>query len=128
MSSPRGPRPDRALLQVLRLEDRITPGIDPSTPILHVGTADYAGDRVIVSMYAGVSGGGLWSAPFAAAVNPVGFDIYSVRLKPGTNPNAATAYYSGRPGVQAAELDRIIRPTRVPNDPSYPALYGPAHI
>jgi hypothetical protein len=79
-------------------------------------------------MNVGASAAGLGAAPFASSVRPLGFDIYSVRLTPGTSPYTAINYYQGKPGVTAAELDRIVYPSRTPNDPDYGTLYGPAKI
>lgn len=133
MGTSRGPRADRASLQVEHLEDRTTPSLAPPTlapgvPVIQVGSTTFAADRVTVLMNEGVSGSALGSAPFAQQVRSIGFDMYSVRLTPGTDLNTALAYFAAQPGVEAAEMDAFVHATRLPNDPSYGSLYGPGRI
>jgi subtilisin family serine protease len=113
---------------VEHLEDRTTPSITQFTPLLHIGSSTFAADRVIVVMNVGASAAALDDAPFAASVQPLGFDMYSIRLTPGTDPHAAIAHYNGQPGVTVAELDRIVYASGKPNDPSYGSLYGPTKV
>ncbi|HEY1187807.1 MAG TPA: S8 family serine peptidase [Gemmata sp.] len=124
-------RAGRVSLGVEHLEDRTTPTVIGSgPPTMQVGSDLFAADRVTVLMNPGVSGSGLGAAPFAQSVKHVGFGIYSVRVAPGTDLNAAIAYFGTQPGVETAELDPIVQLERKPNDPSYnqPSFYGPSQI
>lgn len=131
MSFSRGPRPERASLRMEHLEDRLTPaGFDPRASLTEQASAGViAPDRVIVTLNAGASSAALGAAPaFVREVQPIGFDLYSVRLTPGTDLGTALAYYGGRAGVVAAAPDEILHAARRPSDTSYSAQYGPAKI
>ncbi len=134
MGSSRSPRANRAFLRVEHLEDRTVPsggndGYDPHLPLTEqVAAGRIAGDRVTVLLNPGASSVPLGYAPFALGVRPLGFDIYSVRLTPGTDLGGALAYLGALPGVAVAEPDGIINARRIPNEPDYGLLYGPAQI
>src|SRR5438067_2545536 len=102
-----------ACLRVERLEDRTAPSATPAPDPVRVNvvttaTAESPADEAL----------------FAAAVDYLGFGIYRVTLAAGATADAAVSYYSHRPGVLVASPDTQVGDTRIPNDPSYPALYA----
>ncbi|MDY3556309.1 S8 family serine peptidase [Gemmata sp. JC717] len=133
MASSRGPRAGRAFLHMEPLEDRLTPSGDTlqpiTAPLVAINGQQYVADRLNVLMSRGASGAGLSTAPFVQNARHLGFGIYSIQLTAGTDLNAAIAYFRAQPGVEAVEMDQILKTQRVPNDPSYDeSFYGPAQI
>ncbi len=129
MRSPRGPRNGRATLRMESLEDRTVPGFDPALPLAgQIASGDIAGDRVIVVMNDGASAAALAATPGVRDVNHLGFDIYRVRLTPGTDLGTALAQLGGQAGVTAAEPDQILQSYKKPNDAFYGRQYGTAKI
>lgn len=127
MNSSRGPRFGRTSLQVEYLEDRTVPAT-PTTPTTlpeQVQAGLIASDRLIVL---GSNVASLKATPLAKDVKSIGFGMYSVRLTAGTNLGNALSYYGSLSGVAWAEPDQIKHAAKVPNDPSYGSLYGPAKI
>src|SRR5262249_41675502 len=110
------------------LEDRTNPTglVDPFAANLSV--VDAPADRVNVVTAGGAASPAtlprLAASPYAAAVQPVGFGIYTVGLARGVALADAVAYFDALPGVTAAEPDYTVRADLTPNDTQYPSLYA----
>jgi subtilisin family serine protease len=128
MNSSRGPRFGRTSLQVEHLEDRTVPAT-PTTPTIpeQVNAGLIMADRLIVTANP-TTAALLKSTPLARDVMSIGFGMYSVRLKAGTDLSGAISYYGSLSGVTRAEVDGIRRPTQLSNDTFNDALYGPSKI
>ncbi len=118
----------RTRLAIEHLEDRTTPAGFADPFAANLAIVESPADRINVVTALGESAASILSAPFASEVRHVGFGIYSITLDTGIASGEAITYYSGIPGVVAAEPDYTIQLQRTPNDPSYPSLYGMAKI
>ncbi|MBL8866684.1 MAG: S8 family serine peptidase, partial [Planctomycetia bacterium] len=118
----------RTRLAIEHLEDRTTPAGFADPFAANLAIVESPADRINVVTTLGESAATILSAPLASEVRHVGFGIYSITLDTGIASGDAITYYSGVPGVVAAEPDYTIQLQRTPNDPSYPSLYGMAKI
>lgn len=75
-------------------------------------------DRILVY------GGPAYIPDVAQSVQPVGFGVYSVILKPDVTVEQAILAYQQLPGMGFVEPDYIVTAEEVPNDPSFDSQWG----
>jgi len=135
MRFPTGNRPYRIGLKFEQLEDRTVPSalrvVPPfALPAQLTAVPENLAqvERLIVvtnsTTESRTASLNLQATPYANTVKHLGFGIYLVTLRPGTDVSQAISYYSQLPDVASATLDSLIVSSAIPNDPSYNSLWA----
>lgn len=88
----------------------------------------FARDRIIVGLKKGVPESALWTLNRRNGANVEksipGTRVRVIDLPRNLSVRAALRRYRGSPNIGYAEPDFLLHPSREPNDPGYPKLYG----